>query len=127
MRTETDTKTIFLRAAELVEQGWTTTTMARDKGGDPVWWDDARAVRFCAMGAVWRASADAGLTLNDTRWLASLLRESVGNSASGWNDAPGRTAEEVAAKLRELWAACPERAELAELIARQERALKINE
>ena len=38
------------------EEHWTRCSMARNKGGDPcsVW--NPAAVRFCAVGALWRAA-----------------------------------------------------------------------
>jgi hypothetical protein len=46
---------ILVRAAELVEQGWTRGTAARDAGGQKVRSTSPRATAWCVVGAVDRA------------------------------------------------------------------------
>ncbi len=100
---------IYLRAAELVEQGFSKGFLFRDADGLPVFGrslqepavESDRCVSFCYRGAIMRARweitgqkpmpADNGFNWAD-----------VGpHSMVSWNNAPERTAAEVAAKLRE--------------------------
>ncbi len=87
---------ILRQAAALVRRGWAQDDVALDADGctcDP---EDPAAVRWCAVGAV-----DAA---NDTRpyvsnVLLELLLEAHVGDAGKWNDAEGRTADEVAAVM----------------------------
>lgn len=60
------------------EDKWTTEVYARDKDGVPVWYDDARAVRFCLAGAAKRC----GYSPDD-------LYEFTGANVVGVNDYGG--------------------------------------
>lgn len=108
-------------AAELVERGWCQGTSARDASGAGVIWDSRKAVAWCAEGAIaaavgfeegrrlrlpsaWdRAEFSACQTL-----LALELRaRGVKTGPQKWNDAPERTAAEVAEVLRAAVAHLP--------------------
>ena len=94
-----------LRAAELVEQGWTRGTAARDVGGQKVRSTSPAATSWCVVGAVDRALHELlnidvydlpGLEIDayDTApcpagamlELRRPLRRIVGRAAAGWND-----------------------------------------
>lgn len=72
------------RARELLAQGWTQGTFARDAHGEHVYTMSEDAVVFCPVGALYRA----GVELNDHQgWQDGFNRlfGEVGNVAS-WND-----------------------------------------
>jgi hypothetical protein len=89
---------VLYRAAELVERGWTQGTFARDSEGLPTQSADIDAVVFCAAGAICCAG-DRFTSLGTHSELT--LRRHLQSDVPTWNDTPGRTAAEVAAKLRE--------------------------
>lgn len=82
---------MFYRAAELVEVGYCKDVVARNADGYSVPCNDPSAVAWCMIGAVCKASLETGGRYPDDlgRWI-------------DWNNHPNRTADEVAAKLREL-------------------------
>lgn len=104
------TPAVLLRAAELVEQGWTQGQDACLSNGTPCTYSNDEAVRWCANGAIYRSAyerwgdrynestieADAACMAMKKAVLAAALQ-----SITEWNDVKGRTAGEVAAKLRE--------------------------
>jgi hypothetical protein len=74
---------------------WTQGAYARDKDGTDVGLDrSADAVCWCALGLTFRDEVDR-TTLYAV--VESIITE---RSVSHWNDAPGRTAAEVAAAFR---------------------------
>jgi hypothetical protein len=98
-------KAVLLRAAELVEKGWTQGAYARDANGQVVTTSSPNAVTFCASGAVFRADYDlnAGGARSDTfDAFAALYGKDTGisDALAQWNDQPGRTVAEVAARFR---------------------------
>ena len=86
----------LLKAAKLVRKGWCQYVCAADKNGDECDYTSRAAVKFCAVGAYQRAMRDK-VPIELSRILESL--DLTTTSASYWNDAKGRTAEEVAQKL----------------------------
>ena len=62
---------------------------------------DERAVRWCAIGAMGKASGEGvgGEFSTQAREFANMV--AFGGSIANFNDAPERTQEEVVAKLRE--------------------------
>jgi hypothetical protein len=86
-------------AADLIEsRGWTTRYYARNESGQSVCYRDDRAACYCAMGAI-GAVANRDYDLDEAA--CNRLRRSLGiDSIAEWNDAPGRTAEEVVTALR---------------------------
>lgn len=102
-------KQILLEAAALIRQPgcWTQGVNARDANGIVVNSLDPSAQCWCAIGSITKA-ADGGL--RDIDQAIALMRTVLPSVAfiSSWNDRPGRTAEEVAAKLEEAAATFPE-------------------
>ena len=103
--TESD---VLVRAADLLEefdwfQGNYCPACTGEEGEGSIF----RAERFCALGAMIRAEKDLGVyTGFDTgsfhaSTMKSLARVIGTEFIAGWNDHPGRTKEEVVAKLRE--------------------------
>lgn len=94
--TRENKRAVLLRAAEIVESGWTQHVSARAADGYPC---DPNGsgypVAFCMVGAFYRARCKM-------RVEAWPLPNINGVTPSAWNDRPGRTKEEVAAKLREF-------------------------
>ena len=61
--TETDeTTAMLIRARSLLERGWCRWTQARDGDGNPLEYDDKRAVRWCANSALLLAGMSELLT-----------------------------------------------------------------
>lgn len=95
---------IYLRAAELIEQGHCKGVFARDDLGHMLCIFDGfdRAVSFCYYGARVRAAEELGYKKERNEILNEFaLQVCTPNSMSSWNDHPDTTAEMVAAKLRE--------------------------
>jgi hypothetical protein len=77
----------LINAADYIEKhGWCQNT----------YWDEQG--RVCALGAIRRANA---LT-RDANDAAFKMLRFLDGSVHGWNDAPGRTKEEVVAVLRKV-------------------------
>lgn len=96
---------ILRKAATLVEtSGWCQGAGARTEHGRAVWPDNPDAQCFCMLGAIQRASKfwlwPGGHGPRREAVLAA--QKAIGGSPiAWWNDHPGRTKEEVAAKLLE--------------------------
>lgn len=75
---------ILVGARELVRQGWTRGTFARNSFGKPcvVFCDDA--VAWCCLGALCKASG--GCYSAEYKQVLSVLNESVSGPLSDWND-----------------------------------------
>ena len=103
---------VLCRAKEILEQGWTQGTYARDEHGVEADWASPEAVTFCSVGAVYRATSElepdrTSDVFDPLRWLAraALLRHVLGKhgvNTVGFNDHPDRTQEEVVAVFDEL-------------------------
>lgn len=105
-----DYRDVLLKAASIVEEGWTQTFHV-DAQGQCCGPDEA--VASCAMGAIQRASMALGMGSDDrddymgetTTKTALFLADCLGLESlahiAGWNDTLGRTADEVAAAMRE--------------------------
>lgn len=83
----------------LVEKGWTQAVMARDSAGYSVSEDDDRATCFCLYGALWRTAQNQDGLRNSVR---DALHDATGGNFVKWNDAPGRTKDEVLALIRRV-------------------------
>lgn len=98
---------VLERAADLLEEfGWCQGAAARDEAGKSIVGTWERAVSFCHNGAIYRAACDLGVSssLFDGRW-----ERLIGDSdAHLWNDVPGRTKQEVVARLRDAAATARE-------------------
>lgn len=93
------TNQVLLDAAAIVRKGWTQGELAVDANGEFVWATHPKACKWCALGAMTLAVA------NQNKFVSrKLLKDAVAalSSAVGtrqlsyWNDAPERTAEQVA-------------------------------
>ena len=101
----TTTTTILLKAAEVVEHGWTRGANARNESGKPIAARSPKARRWSACGAIYRAVDTSGpRQLNGLAlWgLIDYLELEPGPAAEvvgDWNDRL-KTAAEAAAGLR---------------------------
>lgn len=89
---------ILTAAADLIDKpgAWTQYQWARNAAGQPVGVLDG-AVCWDIAGAIVRVAPDySGIAFS----LDAALKDTVGKSMSGWNDAPGRTQSEAVAALR---------------------------
>lgn len=101
-----------MKAWEIIEQnGWCQRSAAKDSRGLNVDLRSEEAVCFCAVGAILRkhdknsaAATDIGkvATKVATPLQMSKTGFSFNDAVADWNDAPGRTKEEVVALLKEL-------------------------
>lgn len=87
-----------MKPSEILEQyGWTQGYFARDKSGMTMPSMSPYATCFCAVGAIKRSDFPTGSSLD-------VLREHIGAASVEdvyrWNDAPGRTKDEVIAVLK---------------------------
>ena len=96
---------VLRRAAEIVEQGWCQGALARDERGVGVGLNSPRAAAWCAVGAFKLAMHELGCARIPCRSWDSA-EAACGGSAVRFNNAPERTADEVAAALREAAARC---------------------
>lgn len=93
----------------LIEKGWTQRVAARDARGDPVSVDSPRAACFCVGGAIMAASVKGVDYVEARNHFAHFALSAPGSVSpsvvAAFNDHPGRTREEVIAKLDEAIAA----------------------
>lgn len=92
-------------ARVLLENGWTTRQTARNSRGEGVSVYDPTACSFCVLGAVWRVGGYVSPLGGDMEELVRRViraRVPLGNHAPGtYNDAEGRTKEEVLSVIDE--------------------------
>lgn len=94
---------IFNRAAEILEtRGWCQHYMAVDSNGNPVCFDDERASAFCMNAAIILAEHELESGFEECNEGYRVRCAHLHEGSVWYNDAPGRTKEEVIAKLREL-------------------------
>jgi hypothetical protein len=97
-------KDILLKAAEIVEQGWTQGELARDENDGVRRTQRGYACKFCMTGAIFRAAGDAPeayqvhLALTKANTIVQLRGYA---SIPKYNDNRSRTQAEVAEALRE--------------------------
>jgi hypothetical protein len=101
------TKEIIKLARELVAQGWTQKAWARDAAGNGVSTFNDKAVSFCAIGAICAASErlypesppmmyqEARIALHNAVY--DITKDGGHYSVMEYNDAKGRTREEMVA------------------------------
>lgn len=98
---------VLLEAANIVERGWCQEWYAKDEAGYDIGdrFDDDEyvaleqdACRWCAVGAITKA-AGRNDVIGDRA--TAVVSDLINSHLPSWNDTPGRTASEVAAKLRE--------------------------
>lgn len=97
------------QAARFADRQWTQNCYARNALGNAIPWQDRAAVQFCAAGRLFKTAPKVDLY--------GPVAEHIPGCAANlnkWNDAPGRTPEQVrrlfrqtAAALREEAAAAP--------------------
>ena len=86
---------IYRKARELVEKGWHQGQFAADRQGRECSAFDDEAACFCAWGALRRSRANLGIRLPFGPLLEPLQGVIGDVEPTAWNDAPGRTKEEV--------------------------------
>lgn len=90
-----------MTVAELLtdESKWTQGTYARDAGGDSVLCREAKACRWCLLGAMRVVYGGHRSTGFDSAF--RRLRDAIGRHVPvhEWNDTPGRTFAEVRAAI----------------------------
>jgi len=99
---ETVSETL-LRLADEIEQHperWTTQHSARNREGDPVGVHSEEACAWCLFGLLMRFANSPFVNLLDTE-IYARVRKVVGESLAEYNDAPGRTPQDIVATLRE--------------------------
>jgi hypothetical protein len=79
-----------------IEQGWTQGAAARDADGNQVGVHSPKAVCWCIAGA----TVASFLKQTDDLKLENNIRKVTGYSSVTFNDAPGRTKEEVIEALK---------------------------
>jgi hypothetical protein len=91
-----NTLRVLVRARELIadEQSWCRRAFARGWGGIPVPLQSAAARRFCAVGAIRRASRELGLSARDAH---TALEWQTVCPVPDWNDDRARTHSDVLA------------------------------
>lgn len=88
---------ILRKASELP---WTQGEFARDADGNGLFDREPGAVCWCADGAI--RHVGSAVRMMERVAARNALRDVIGTyDIHEWNDAPGRTAEEVAAKMIE--------------------------
>lgn len=100
---------VLSHAADLLDKGWITGALARSDLGFVCHTTDKNATCFCAAGAIDRAVHDLKVYLhhsrNQIRTEASLaLKDHLhmyhASPLCAWNDAPGRTKEDVTEAIK---------------------------
>lgn len=89
----------------LLENGWTAGKAARNRRGESVGVFDPTACSFCVLGAVWRVGGfvdPLGGCMEDLVRRVIRARVPLGDHAPGkYNDAEGRTKEEILSVIDE--------------------------
>jgi hypothetical protein len=83
-----------MMALELIRQGWTQHTFARDENEKAVRFTDPNAVKWCSTGAIGAVYPGTREYISAIEKLMQWLPTEV-FSISFWNDAPERTHAEV--------------------------------
>jgi len=79
----------------LVEKGWTQGYFAKNAAGENVRLDSEEAKSFCVLGAAFLAAG----CRNESFIRAALIAAAPAGEPAEYNDAPGRTKEEVLALI----------------------------
>ena len=102
---------VLRRAAEIVDQGWCQNALALTVDGKVLRGDTQetflhpQAGQWCLLGAIMLAYREVTGSMDGRGWCDVYLRVNGhvrGASAIAWNNAPGRTADEVAALMRRV-------------------------
>lgn len=89
----TELTALLRKARGYVERGWTREVGARNTLGMETSSTNRYAIRWCTIGAMERANAGPGEMVSHGRALLLSLIPDI--SLAGWNDAPGRTQQDV--------------------------------
>lgn len=84
----------------LAKKGWTQHVTARDKWGFEVSIHDKKAAKFCAIGAIYKASLGLiAIRLSAEKFLLAEInsghRDNPFCNVASWNDMPMRTKKDV--------------------------------
>lgn len=85
--------------ALIATKGWTQGQFARDDRGAPVGPASPRATCFCGLGAILAVRAKTLADLDAQAAAHEALRRTAGRDFALFNDAPGRTVDDVLAKF----------------------------
>lgn len=107
MATNVSVLTALIEARRLINNGWTRKTFARDAGGHMCDWGSEAAKSFCSIGAIykatnWRSTHNTNLCMLVFEAVAENMYPGYGESSGHivhYNDARGRTKEEVLASF----------------------------
>ena len=94
----TEIDQLLHQAADLIDRGWCQGARAQDANGTDVSHNSPYAVAWCATGAIYRVMRGYG-PIKQYQVLKALT-ERIGGNIIEYNDTPGRTAQEVAGKMR---------------------------
>jgi len=89
------TTELLIEGRARIARGWTQRVWARDAGGCASDGTAAEAVCWCALGAL--AGAEVDHISRAMAELGAALPEGAHHGVDEWNDAPGRTHEDVIA------------------------------
>jgi hypothetical protein len=90
-------KQTLRRAKALIKKGWCKGSFARDKNGMGVPFNSPQAVKFCMLGAVYRAAGSSSNNLATD--LYHILCKVMPNTVSYFNDKFGRKKSQILAKF----------------------------
>ena len=85
--------------SKYIRKGWCQGVYAMDRGQQGCHAEDPFAVAWCIQGAVLASKLSGTLSAKKERALLNLVMEFVGWHPAAWNDALGRTQDEVASLL----------------------------
>ena len=87
------TSKLLEMALKKIEKGWCQGSFAQDKNGKPVYRDSQKAVKWCAIGAIYAVNTSSNIV---DAW--DFLEQSLPKKhihIPVWNDKNGRTKEQV--------------------------------
>lgn len=90
-----DERDILLKAAGIVDEMWCQYRTYMYGEGDKI-------VGVCAWGALMLVEEILDVSHEASQEAYRIFSEHVGGNIIGWNDTPGRTADEVSAAMREV-------------------------
>jgi hypothetical protein len=108
------------KARELIQKGWVQKDFARDEEGNGVedYEKNEKCTCFCLLGAIDRAVyPEMNFSIPVETLVVGMLKEKYAYNRNGvipWNDAPGRTQQEVIDILTDTIKACPKQIEIDE-------------
>ena len=102
--TEAEFEGIVQAAVARIERGWCQGAIARTAGGAECGAWSPKAASWCLMGAVDAAAMEVTGCEGDVDQVFRRLQDGGGvdEGLAAWNDAEGRTADEVLKRLKEV-------------------------